>query len=134
MRASRAVCIDASALIDLLLNLPRAAAVAQVLGGMDLVVAPDLINAEVLRTVRARERAGAISPERAGEAIASLADSPLHRLPTTGVIQAAWALRDNVTPTDACYVATARSLGVPLLTADVHLARAPGLGVPVIAV
>jgi predicted nucleic acid-binding protein len=134
MQPSRAVCVDASALIDVLLGLPRAGAVAQVLSGMDLMIAPDLVNAEILKTVRAKERSGAITPERAARAIADLADSPLERLPTTSMIQAAWALRDNVTPTDACYVVTARSLGVPLLTADLRLARVPDLGVPVIAV
>lgn len=134
MRPIRAVCVDASALVDLLLELPRAAAVIRVLSGMDLMVAPDLVNAEVLRTVRAKERSGAVSPEQAARAVADLADAPLHRLPTTGMIEAAWALRDNVTPSDACYVVAARSLGIPLLTADLRLARAPDLGVAVIGV
>lgn len=134
MRRSSAVCVDALALVDLLLDLPRGLAVSEVLRGVDLVVAPDHVNAEVLKTVRAKERSRVVSPERAAKAIADLADAPLHRLPTTAMIEAAWALRDNVTPSDACYVVAARSLGIPLLTADLRLARAPDLGVAVIGV
>ena len=37
-----------------------------------------------------------------------------------------WALRDNVTPYDAAYVALAEALGAPLVTADAGLAGAPG--------
>lgn len=134
MRHSNAVCVDASALVDLLLDLPRATAVSEVLRGMDLMVAPDQVNAEVLKTIRAKERSGMVSPERAARAVADFADAPLRRLPTTGMIEAAWALRHNVTPSDACYVVTARSLGIPLLTADLRLARALDLGVAVIGV
>jgi predicted nucleic acid-binding protein len=130
----RTVCIDASAMIDLLLKTPRAEAVIQVLGGMDMVIAPDLINVEVLRTIRAKERSGAISTEQAGKAIADLVDSPLQRLPTTAMVREAWDLREHVASSDALYALAARSIGVPLLTADVRLARAHSLGVPVIAV
>jgi predicted nucleic acid-binding protein len=37
-----------------------------------------------------------------------------------------WELRANVTPYDAWYVALSEELGVPLLTLDGRLARAPG--------
>ncbi len=50
------------------------------------------------------------------------------------MVEAVWSLRHNLTPRDACYVITARALDVPLLTADLRLARAPKLGVPVITV
>lgn len=38
-------------------------------------------------------------------------------------------LRHNLTPYDAIYVVLSDLLGVPLLTADGRLARAPGLPV-----
>ena len=134
MRPSRGVCIDASALVDLLLGLPRAGAVAQVIQGVDVMVAPDQVNAEVLGAIRRKERAGEISPARATQAVADLEAASLHRLPTTAMLGAVWALRSSLTPADACYVVTARSLGIPLLTADLRLARAPDLGVAVIGV
>lgn len=37
-----------------------------------------------------------------------------------------WELRDNLTAYDACYVALAEVLDIPLLTSDVRIARAPG--------
>jgi predicted nucleic acid-binding protein len=54
--------------------------------------------------------------------------APLPLLPES------WALLANFTPYDACYVALARNLGCPLVTGDRRLARAPGLGVPLITV
>jgi predicted nucleic acid-binding protein len=38
-------------------------------------------------------------------------------------------MRHNVTVADALYGVIARRLGVPLVTGDVRLAKAPGLGV-----
>jgi predicted nucleic acid-binding protein len=134
MSRSRGVCIDASALVDFLLDRPRGVAVAEVLAGIHSVFAPDLINAEVLNAFWRLERTGEISAQRAARAVADLEVSPVERLPTTSMVAAAWSLRDNVTPRDACYVVTARALDVPLLTADRRLARAPRLGVPVITV
>jgi predicted nucleic acid-binding protein len=45
-----------------------------------------------------------------------------------------WQLRANVVPYDACYVALARALNCPLLTADARLARAPNLEVTLLLV
>lgn len=134
MSRSRAVCIDASTLVEFLLDRPRGAAVAEVLAGVHSVVAPDLINAEVLNAIRRLERTGEVSAQLAAKAVADLEGSPVERLPTTSMLEAVWSLRHNVTPRDACYVVTARAFDVPLLTADLRLARAPKLGVPVIAV
>ncbi len=39
-----------------------------------------------------------------------------------------WALRKNLTAYDAVYVALAEALDAILLTCDVRLARAPGIG------
>ncbi|MBN8713794.1 MAG: type II toxin-antitoxin system VapC family toxin [Xanthomonadales bacterium] len=43
-----------------------------------------------------------------------------------------WALRANVTAYDAAYVILARLLGATLVTRDTRLAKAPGLGIPVV--
>ncbi len=50
---------------------------------------------------------------------------------TGGLALAALALRDNVSFYDALYVALATSLGLPLLTGDQRLSRAPGLPCPI---
>ena len=95
------VVVDASALVELLLQSKRAPAVLQAVGDTEMV-APDGINPEVLSTLRRLERIG--------------------------------ELRANVTSYDACYVALARELRCPLITGDLNLSRAPGLGVPLITV
>ena len=98
------------------------------------MVAPDLLNAEVLSVVRKLEQNGTLSAARATQASINLARAPLRRVPTLPFVTAVWALRANLTPYDACYVAVARALSCPLVTADARLARAPGLGLSVVVV
>jgi predicted nucleic acid-binding protein len=127
------VVIDASALVELLLQSERAPAVLQAVGATDMV-APDAINPEVLSTLRRFERIGELRAGRAIQAVGDLLDADVRRFPTLPLLPESWALRANLTPYDACYVALARNLGCPLVTGDRRLARAPGLGVPLITV
>ncbi|MGE5828967.1 MAG: type II toxin-antitoxin system VapC family toxin [Micromonosporaceae bacterium] len=48
------------------------------------------------------------------------------------LLSAAWALRANLSTYDAVYVALAEQLRLPLLTADLRLARACGHRIPVV--
>lgn len=50
----------------------------------------------------------------------------LERFAVVGLAERIWDLRDNVTAYDACYVAIAEVLDVPLVTADARLAATPG--------
>lgn len=51
-----------------------------------------------------------------------------HRYEQTGAIaKLAWQLRHTITFYDGLYVALAAVLGLPLLTADIKLSKAPGL-------
>ena len=61
-----------------------------------------------------------------------LARAGIERLPLAPLLLDAWDLRDDLDPHDAFYVALARRLGCPLITADRRIATAPGLGVPVV--
>ena len=127
------VVIDASALVELLLRRERAPAILQVVGDTSMV-APDVINPEVLWALRRRERDGELLAVRARQAVQDLLDAPVRRLSTLPLLPTVWQLRANVTSYDACYVALARDLGCSLVTADRKLSRAPGLGVPLITV
>jgi predicted nucleic acid-binding protein len=127
------VVIDASALVELLLQSERAPAVLQAVGDIDMV-APDGINPEVLSTLRRLEQVGELRAGRAIEAVDDLLEAHVRRFPTLPLLTEAWTLRANVTPYDACYVALARSLGCPLITGDHKLSRAPDLGVPLLTV
>ena len=59
--------------------------------------------------------------------MADLIELPLQRAPHRPLLRRCWELRHNLTSYDACYVALAEALDVPLLTADERLAGAPGL-------
>ena len=127
------VVIDASALVELLVQAERAPAVAQAVGDTQMV-APDVINPEVLWALWRRERRGILQPDRASQAVEDLLDAPLRRFPTLELVATAWTMRANVTSYDACYVALARELNCALVTADRKLSRAPNLGVPLLTV
>jgi predicted nucleic acid-binding protein len=127
------VVLDASALVELLLQSDRAPAVLQVIGNSELA-APDLVNLEVLATLRRLEWVGALPAERARQAVDDLRVAQLQRFPTLPLLPAVWDLRANVTSYDASYVVLAEALGCTLVTADLKLSRAPGLGVPLITV
>jgi predicted nucleic acid-binding protein len=68
------------------------------------------------------------------QAVDDLLEADVRRFPTLPLLPESGALRANLTPSDACYVAPARNLGCPLVTGDRRLSRAPGLGVPLITV
>lgn len=122
------IAIDASALVELLLQTTLGQRIAGQVGGSQLI-APDIVNPEVIQGLRGLERGGKLSPERASRAVQRLADSPVRRVPTTGLIADAWLLRANLSAYDACYVALARALDCPLLSTDGPLKRAPLPGV-----
>jgi predicted nucleic acid-binding protein len=125
--------VDASALVELLLQGERAPAVAHAVRGTEMT-APDVVNPEVLSVLRRMERTGEVRPERARQAVADLLDAPVRRYATLPLLPVVWELRGSVSADDACYVALARALGCPLVTGDLRLTRAPGLGVPLVAV
>jgi predicted nucleic acid-binding protein len=127
------VVIDASALVDLVVQSERTPAVAQAVGATNMV-APDVVNPEVLSILRRLERTGTLTARRAVQAVADLLDAPVRRFSTLPLLAEAWTLQANVSATDACYVVLARALRCPLVTADRKLSRAPGLGVPLITV
>lgn len=129
----RDLVVDASALIETLLRSPSAATVDEALASSD-PLAPDLLDAEVLATLVRLERRQAIDQGRAARALGALRSAPIERVATTLLAPLAWALRGQLGPAHALYVALARRLGCPLLTADARLARTPGLPVPVMLV
>ena len=124
--------VDASALVEVLIQSDLGKAVSQVFGEENLL-APDLINPEVLSSLRRLASVGAIGAERVSEAVADLSSAPIERVSTDTLIGEVWSLRDQLTPYDACYVALARSLGCGVVTCDKRMSRAHNLGVPIVA-
>lgn len=90
------------------------------------LVAPELVDLETLSVLRRLHHRGLISTARADQAAADLGVLPITRAPHAPLITRCWQLRETVTTYDAAYVALAESLGVPLVTTDARLTRAPG--------
>ena len=124
--------IDASATVEYLLESDVGLQVAALIAGARLV-APEMLDAEVLSALRRGVQAQEISETRALEALAKLENMPVERVSHRTFTRAAWALRHNVSAYDALYVAIARERGATLLTFDGPLTRAPAsvLGVAV---
>jgi predicted nucleic acid-binding protein len=91
------------------------------------VIGPDLVRIEVASVLRRHAGNGDLTPPQADAAIRDLLAFPIITYPTAPLLRRVWELRSNVTAYDGCYVALAEAAGVPLLTADRRLAKAPGL-------
>ncbi|MBI2839878.1 MAG: type II toxin-antitoxin system VapC family toxin [Acidobacteria bacterium] len=119
--------VDASAVLELLLRTPAAAAVDVRLFGLgETLHAPHLIDVEVAQVLRRYAGTGDVSAARCRAALSDLADLPLTRYPHDILLPRVWEMRGNLTAYDAVYVALAEALDAPLLTRDRRLARAGG--------
>jgi predicted nucleic acid-binding protein len=90
------------------------------------LVAPELIDLEVVSTLRRAARAKRLDERRSAQALTDLTALPLRRVPHLPLLARVWELRDNLSAYDASYVALAESLGTVLLTADGRVKRAVG--------
>lgn len=120
--------LDASVVVEYLVATPltakaRAVFRTTVEQGVELW-APDLIYAAVASALRRLVALKALAPRAGAVAVADLVRLPLAIAGTRPLMPRAWDLRDAVTPYDACYVALAERLQVPLVTADRRLVRA----------
>ncbi len=122
--------VDASVAVEYLLRTPLGLMVADVIDDA-LLVAPELMDAEVLSVLRRAVLNGHLAAARALMALDDLAAWPLERISHQTLARLAWQHYQNVSAYDAFYIAAARTHGLPLLTADGRLSRAAGLGVVV---
>jgi predicted nucleic acid-binding protein len=120
------IVVDASVLTDFLLGRPHTmVAVERELADREHepLHAPELIEPETLNALRRLARSGLVTLQRAREAAGDLASIRMMRYPHAPLRERVWALRDNLTAYDACYLALAEALDEPvLLTADSGLA------------
>ncbi|HEY1119161.1 MAG TPA: type II toxin-antitoxin system VapC family toxin [Acidimicrobiales bacterium] len=91
------------------------------------LVAPHLIDIEVVSAWRRLAAAGDVDERRVALAMEDLRSIRLDRVPHVPLMGRCWELRQNLTVYDATYVALAEAMDVALLTADAKLAAAPGL-------
>jgi len=121
------IVLDASAVVELVLGLPRALTVAARLRAVDQTLhAPHLLSAEVAQVVRRFERRGHVGANRGAEALTDYVDMDIEYYDHVPFMDRVWQLRANLTAYDALYVALAEALDAPLLTTDSRLRKAPG--------
>ena len=87
----------------------------------------DFADLETAAVLRKRWLAGGLDDDRLRRALEALAALPFPRYPARPFLPRVYALRGNVSPYDAVYVALAEALDAELVTADRRLAAAPGI-------
>ena len=122
--------VDASVAVEYLLRTPVGESVAELLEDA-VLLAPELMDAEVLSVLRRAVLHGRLAESRAQQAVDDLVHWPVERISHRALALLAWQYRHNLSAYDAFYVATARTHDLPLLTTDARLARAPGLDIAV---
>jgi predicted nucleic acid-binding protein len=120
------IIVDTSAILSILLGRPEVAGLADRVRGDGDLHAPHLLDVEFQHALWRLVHTGAISADRASDARTDFADLVMVRYPHVPLADRMWDLRHNLTAYDAAFVVLAETLGVPLITCDARLARAPG--------
>ena len=120
------IVLDASAVIEFLLNSAAGHRVAARIARGGALHAPHLLDLEVASVLRRFAAGGYLTAERGAVALGALQEMPLQRHTHGILLERIWELRVIFTAYDAVYVALAEALGAPLLTLDRRLARASG--------
>jgi predicted nucleic acid-binding protein len=119
--------VDASAMLEVLLNSPAAPAIgSRMFAPGEVLHAPHLIDVEVTQVLRRYSLAKSLSSARARQAFEDYMNIPLERFPHDVLLPRIWELRHNLTAYDAAYVALAEALDAPLVTCDRALSSAKG--------
>lgn len=119
--------VDASVLFEVVADTPGAVTIRERMRADSDLVAPQLIDAEVLGVIAREYRFGRLDDTAAAQAVDDLRLWPGERWSLAPLLTRAWELRHNVRSYDALYVALAEALDAPLLTLDGRLARVKGL-------
>ncbi len=119
------IVLDASAAIGYLTQSAEGSgALSNRIEAMPELHAPELFDIEVLSALRGLERARVMEGHRLEQALAAFTDFRVQRWPHAELRPDIWRRRRRHSIYDAAYVALARLLDLPLVTADARLARA----------
>ena len=120
------IVLDASAVVELLLNTATGQAVAKRMADPAIGVhVPHLVDVEVVQALRRLASLGELTAVEARTAIDDLRSLDLQRHAHEPLLGRVWELRQNLSAYDAVYVALAEVLDTTVVTCDGRLARAP---------
>ena len=125
------IVVDAGVVFTLVAGTEAAARDVALRIGNEQMLAPQLVDLEVVSVLRRLVLHRDFPPSLAAASVRHLGELDITRVAHAPLLERCWELRDNLTPYDAAYVALAEMVGAPLLTTDRRLARASGSRCPV---
>jgi predicted nucleic acid-binding protein len=126
------IVLDTSAAVDYLVRLGEGDWVEERLEADPDLHAPHIIDVEVVGALRRLVRHGDLSAKRAEQALRDLLALDLARYSHRPFLGRMWELRENLTASDAIFIALAEALSADLVTTDRGLASAPEIGVRIL--
>ena len=126
---SRLLVVDASVVVDLLARFRPQPLEALFWAPDTVLVAPELLDVEVLNALRKLDQAGAIPASRIADLPTLLRGLRIRKYRHAHLLAGIWALRRNVTTYDAAYATLAHLLDATLVTRDARLVNALGTSV-----
>lgn len=117
------IVADASAMVEVLLAMPRAGEVRAALTEHHELHVPEHFHVETISALRRYAIRGELGELRAAEALGALRDLRTLSYPVIELADEIWELRDVLTAYDAAFLALARRLDVGLVTLDGGLAK-----------
>lgn len=120
------IVADTSALLPALVDAGSAGEAARAALNVSDLIAPALIDVELVHALRGRVRGGKLEARIAVQAIADLRRIPMERCDMLPLLDRVWQLRENLTAYDATFVALAEAFDAVLVTGDERLAKSTG--------
>ncbi len=118
------IVLDASAVVELLLNSERAQTIrAKLFESAESLIVPHLIDVEVMSAMRRLTTGERHDAHRTSQFLAALAALPAERYSHAPLLGRIWELRHNFTAYDATYIALAEATGAALYTCDEKLQK-----------
>ena len=115
------IVLDASVVVELLINGSLADSIREELAGRDdSFIVPHLIDVEAMSALRRLAEGQRIDSHRGAQMLGALAELPAERYPHTPLIERIWQLRHNFTAYD---IALAEATGSVLYTCDEKLLK-----------
>jgi len=120
--------IDASAVIEIVMGGSYGRRIADSIAAESNLAAPEVIDLEVIHSLRKLVRSGKVDAKRARLALSRFFALPIEKYRHVALSDRIWELRDAFNAYDAAYIALAEGLNTPLITCDGRLARGAETG------